>query len=79
MRSGGRERERERERESEREREREREEKFILKWALPNGSARRTLESASWFGRVVRFWLVARESRRDREERREYVKKKEGR
>lgn len=38
----------------ERERERERRKKFILKWALPNGAARRTFRvRASWFERAA--------------------------
>lgn len=41
---------RKRNKEIEKERERE---KFILKWVLPNGAARRTSEPASWFGRTA--------------------------
>lgn len=52
----------------------ERGEKFILKWALPNGAARRTLEPARPGSDELRSWPVARESRRDRK-RRGWIKK----
>lgn len=55
-----------RNREKEKAREREGGGKFILKWVLPNGAARRTLEPARPDSDELRSWPVARESRRDR-------------
>lgn len=61
---GKRNRRKEKARENERKRGEGGGEKFILKWALPNGAARRTLEPTRPGSDELRSWPVARESRK---------------